>query len=183
MNDCITITQIGCGYWGPNLLRNFSALPNCRVKYVVDASPARRAFVHNYPQSAARESVEEVLRDLKSAWWWPHPQARTSVWPGVSARRQAHFRETSRHQVAGGRVGRLCRETRFGRDGGTPSLQPRRPLCEKLIDAVIWARSAIYSQRLNLGRIRSDIDALWNFAPDISIIQYCWATHPVSRQG
>ena len=31
----------------------------------------------------------------------------------------------------------------------------------------------IYSQRLNLGRIRSDIDALWNFAPhDISIIQY-----------
>src|SRR6185503_12340579 len=31
----------------------------------------------------------------------------------------------------------------------------------------------IYSQRLNLGRIRSDIDAMWNFAPhDISIIQY-----------
>lgn len=31
----------------------------------------------------------------------------------------------------------------------------------------------IYSQRLNLGRIRSDVDALWNLAPhDISIIQY-----------
>ena len=31
----------------------------------------------------------------------------------------------------------------------------------------------VYSQRLNLGRIRSDIDAMWNFAPhDISIIQY-----------
>jgi predicted dehydrogenase len=31
----------------------------------------------------------------------------------------------------------------------------------------------IYSQRVNLGRIRSDVDALWNFAPhDISIIQY-----------
>jgi predicted dehydrogenase len=45
----------------------------------------------------------------------------------------------------------------------------------------------IYSQRLNLGRIRSDIDALWNFAPhDISIIQY-WLNDPeplsVSRQG
>ena len=45
----------------------------------------------------------------------------------------------------------------------------------------------IYSQRLNLGRIRSDIDALWNFAPhDISIIQY-WLGNPeplsVSRQG
>ncbi|HEV2328938.1 MAG TPA: Gfo/Idh/MocA family oxidoreductase, partial [Verrucomicrobiae bacterium] len=45
----------------------------------------------------------------------------------------------------------------------------------------------IYSQRLNLGRIRSDIDALWNFAPhDISIIQY-WLGNPeplsISRQG
>jgi len=31
----------------------------------------------------------------------------------------------------------------------------------------------IYSQRLNLGRIRSDVDALWNFAPhDVSIVQY-----------
>lgn len=25
--------------WGPNLLRNFSSLKNCRVKYVVDSSP------------------------------------------------------------------------------------------------------------------------------------------------
>ena len=45
----------------------------------------------------------------------------------------------------------------------------------------------VYSQRLNLGRIRSDIDALWNFAPhDISIIQY-WLGDPepvgVTRQG
>ena len=36
----------------------------------------------------------------------------------------------------------------------------------------------IYSQRLNLGRIRPDIDAMWNFAPhDISIIQY-WLGNP-----
>jgi predicted dehydrogenase len=37
----------------------------------------------------------------------------------------------------------------------------------------------IYSQRLNLGRIRSDVDALWNLGPhDISIIQY-WLGNPV----
>jgi predicted dehydrogenase len=45
----------------------------------------------------------------------------------------------------------------------------------------------IYSQRLNLGRIRPDVDALWNFAPhDISIIQY-WLGDPtpisVIRRG
>ena len=41
----------------------------------------------------------------------------------------------------------------------------------------------IYSQRLNLGRIRADIDALWNFAPhDISIIQY-WLGDPEPFQS
>ena len=36
----------------------------------------------------------------------------------------------------------------------------------------------IYSQRLNLGRIRSDVDALWNLAPhDISIINF-WLDNP-----
>ena len=45
----------------------------------------------------------------------------------------------------------------------------------------------IYSQRLNLGRIRSDVDALWNLAPhDISIIQF-WLDDPepiaVERSG
>ena len=44
LDPCV-VAQIGCGYWGPNLLRNFCALPECTVKYVVDASAERRAFV------------------------------------------------------------------------------------------------------------------------------------------
>ena len=45
----------------------------------------------------------------------------------------------------------------------------------------------IYSQRVNLGRIRNDVDALWNLAPhDVSIIQY-WLDDPepvsVKRSG
>jgi predicted dehydrogenase len=51
---------------------------------------------------------------------------------------------------------------------------------KKLIDnGEIGEIRYIYSQRLNLGRIRSDVNALWNFAPhDISIIQY-WLDNPV----
>jgi predicted dehydrogenase len=50
---------------------------------------------------------------------------------------------------------------------------------KKIIDSgEIGEVRYIYSQRLNLGRIRSDVDALWNFAPhDISIIQY-WLGDP-----
>ncbi|MFW6103555.1 MAG: Gfo/Idh/MocA family protein [Bacteroidota bacterium] len=51
---------------------------------------------------------------------------------------------------------------------------------KKLIDSgELGDLRYIYSQRLNLGRIRSDVDALWNLAPhDISIIQY-WLNDPV----
>ena len=50
---------------------------------------------------------------------------------------------------------------------------------KKIIDAgELGDIRYIYSQRLNLGRIRCDVDALWNFAPhDISIIQY-WLGDP-----
>src|SRR3954449_7443515 len=63
-NRPLLLAQLGCGYWGPNLLRNFSALPDCRVKYVVDFSAERRAFVEaNFPLSRAIKSYDEVLED------------------------------------------------------------------------------------------------------------------------
>ncbi len=60
----LVLAQFGCGYWGPNLLRNFSALPGCTVKYVVDSSVERRGFVEsNFPLSRAIETHQTVLDD------------------------------------------------------------------------------------------------------------------------
>src|SRR2546429_7520783 len=62
----LIFAQIGCGYWGPNLLRNFSALPACSVKYVVDPSPERRAFVEkNFPRTSAVDTTDAVLNDAE----------------------------------------------------------------------------------------------------------------------
>ena len=62
--DRLVLAQLGCGYWGPNLLRNFSALPDCEVRYVADPSAARRAFVRdNFPRTRAVESPDVVLED------------------------------------------------------------------------------------------------------------------------
>src|SRR6185369_12542765 len=62
--DKLVVAQLGCGYWGPNLLRNFSALPGCHVKYTVDASEDRRTFIRaNFPRTEAVESVETVFND------------------------------------------------------------------------------------------------------------------------
>ena len=64
----IVLAQLGCGYWGPNLLRNFSELPNCRVKYVADSSPERRAFIGtHFPRTQAVETAATVLADPEVA--------------------------------------------------------------------------------------------------------------------
>jgi len=58
--------------------------------------------------------------------------------------------------------------------GHTFLFNPAVRCVKKLIDrGELGDIRYIYSQRVNLGRIRSDVDALWNLAPhDVSIIQY-----------
>src|SRR5262245_43678805 len=63
-SDSIVIAQLGVGYWGPNLLRNFSALPGCHVKYAVDFSAERRSFAQaNFPRTTAIDNAKQVFAD------------------------------------------------------------------------------------------------------------------------
>src|SRR6202050_3292996 len=41
MKKPIVVGVVGCGYWGPNLVRNFKGLPNCDLKAMCDVSEAR----------------------------------------------------------------------------------------------------------------------------------------------
>ena len=63
-NGTRILAQLGCGYWGPNLLRNFSSVPGCRVKWVAEPSEKRRAYVQdNYPRSAVTADWQEAVSD------------------------------------------------------------------------------------------------------------------------
>ncbi len=46
-SNSLTVAVIGCGYWGPNLIRNFSSVPGCKVKYICDLDSQRLAKVHS----------------------------------------------------------------------------------------------------------------------------------------
>ena len=194
MTPNLVLAQLGCGYWGPNLLRNFSALPGCSVKYVVDSSAERRAFVEaNFPVSRAVENHQIVLKD---------PDVHGVI---ISTPAASHFSLARQVLDAGKHVfvekplatkvaevdelSRLAAERNLVvMTGHTFVYNSAVRYVKKLIDSgELGDVRYIYSQRLNLGRIRSDIDALWNFAPhDISIIQY-WLgdLEPISigRQG
>lgn len=194
MKEKLTLAQFGCGYWGPNLLRNFSALPDCAVKYVVDASPERRAFVEaNFPQSRAVESVEQALEDpAVAAVVIATPAASHFALAEKCLRAGKHIfveKPLATRAVDVDALAEIARE----RDlivmtGHTFVYNSAVRYVKSLIEAGdLGEIRYIYSQRLNLGRIRSDIDALWNFAPhDISIIQY-WLGDPepvsINRQG
>ena len=190
----LIFAQIGCGYWGPNLLRNFSALSNCSVKYVVDSSPERRAFVEkNFHRTSAVDSADAVLND-------PEVDAIIVATPAGS-----HFALASNALCAGkhvfvekplatkvSEVDELAKHANAKHlivmAGHTFVYNSAVRYVKQLLNAgELGEIRYIYSQRLNLGRIRDDIDALWNFAPhDVSIIQY-WLddVEPVAvrRQG
>ncbi len=194
MTSNLVLAQLGCGYWGPNLLRNFSALPGCTVKYVVDSSAERRAFVEaNFPLSRAIENHQIVLED---------PDVHGVI---ISTPAASHFSLARQVLDAGKHVfvekplatkvaevdelsRRAAERNLVVMTGHTFVYNSAVRYVKKLIDSgELGDLRYIYSQRLNLGRIRSDIDALWNFAPhDISIIQY-WLGDPepisIGRQG
>jgi len=190
----IILAQLGCGYWGPNLLRNFSALADCHVKYLVDPSEERRRFVtREFPKVTAAADVETALQD---------PDVNAVI---IATPAGTHFDLARRALLAGKHIfvekplattvaevdelGRIAAEKkRVVMAGHTFLYNAAVRYIKKLIDTCeLGDMRYIYSQRLNLGRIRSDIDALWNFAPhDIAIIQY-WLGDPeplsVARRG
>ena len=194
MNSRLTVAQIGVGYWGPNLLRNIVNNEQCHVKLAVDLSAERRTFVQSlYPDINVSDDTDEVFSD-------PDIEAVIIATPAES-----HYNlsiktlEVGKHVLVEKpmattvkeveEIGRLAEENNLVSMVGHTFLYNPAVRCVKMIidSGDLGDIRYIYSQRVNLGRIRSDVDALWNLAPhDISIIQY-WLDEPtplsVKRNG
>jgi predicted dehydrogenase len=190
----LVLAQIGCGYWGPNLLRNFSTLPGCVVKYVVDPSAERRAFAQaSVAGVCTLESADRVWDDAEVTGVIIATPAGTHFELGRKALRAGkHAFIEKPLATKASEVDELKKDAiaanRIVMVGHTFVYNSAVRYVKSLIDnGELGEVRYIYSQRLNLGRIRSDVDALWNFAPhDISIIQF-WLDNPdpisVTRQG
>lgn len=190
----VGIGQIGVGYWGPNLLRNFVSNEECDVFRVVDLSKERRSFVKGlYPSIKVSGDVEDIINDasiqgvvIASPVGSHFELAMRCLKAGKSIMVEKPM-ATSALECA--EIGRLARQKALIAMVGHTFLYNSSVIYVKdLIDrGVLGDIRYIYSQRLNLGRIRSDVDALWNLAPhDVSIIQY-WLGEPepihVQRSG
>ena len=190
----LKVAQIGIGYWGPNLLRNLVNNKNISVMMVSDKSAERRAFVNNkYPDITVTDNNDLIFKSSDI-------DAVVIATPVIS-----HF-DLSMQALRSGKhvlvekpmaskvkdvreIGDLAKENDLVvMVGHTFLFNSAVRHVKSLIDSrELGDIRYIYSQRVNLGRIRNDVDALWNLAPhDISIIQY-WLgdSEPatVNRQG
>src|ERR1700676_3602238 len=65
MNESISVGVVGCGYWGPNLVRNFKSLPNCNLKAMCDVSEARLKHMKSlYPDVEGMTDFDHMLNGV-----------------------------------------------------------------------------------------------------------------------
>lgn len=180
--------MIGCGYWGPNLLRNYAALENARVKAVADQSEDRRKFVaKNHPSVALVKDGEEIIADPEiSAVIIATPAASHGVLVkrALEAGKDVFVEKPlSLSTQEGAELAKLADEKRRILMVGHTFIYNAavRDLKRRIDAGELGKIHYLYSQRLNLGIVRSDVNASWNLAPhDVSIGRYLLGADPIS---
>lgn len=176
----INVALIGCGYWGPNLLRNLISNASCEVIWVAEPSQDRRNYVQRlYPRVKVTHKPRDVLQDKKvEAVVIATPVATHYELAVSSLKAGKHILVEKPIATTVPEVetidGIRKKQGLVAMSGHTFIYNEAVRYLKRILDAKeLGEIRYIYSQRLNLGRIRSDVNALWNFAPhDVSIIQY-----------
>jgi predicted dehydrogenase len=188
MKSATTIAVIGCGYWGPNLVRNLRTLPQCRVRYACDLDQRRLAHMKSlYPEVTVTTDFEQIIED----------QDVHAVFIAVPL--DQHF-ELSRKSLLAAKHTFIekpmassvseCRELLGLAEKQELALMvghtflysaPVRKIKEIVTSGELGDLLYISSQRLNLGLFQKRYNVTWDLAPhDLSIILYIMGEAPVA---
>ena len=173
----ISVGVIGLGYWGPNLLRVFDMLSSCVVKYCCEVNPKIRSdYQESYPHIAFVPSFETVLNDpdldaivIATPVHTHYSLAKKSLEHDKNVFVEKPITLDLAHAIE---VTELAEQKNLTLMVG--HLMLYHPaiewLKEKIVEGMLGKVLYLYSQRVNLGRIRSTENAMWSLAPhDISI--------------
>src|ERR1044072_601171 len=86
MNRKIAVGVLGCGYWGPLLVRNFKSLPDSQLKAVCDVNAARLKHLGTlYPDVEGMSDPQQLLNGVNlDAVILPPPVKQHYSWPRES---------------------------------------------------------------------------------------------------
>ena len=184
----VRIGVIGYGYWGPNLVRNFTECAGATVVAIGDASPERLALAHRrMPSARGAASAAELIRD---------PEVDAVV---IATPVPTHFELAAEALAAGKHVF-------VEKPLTTNSEQARRliDLAEKRRLALMTGHVFVYSGavrkindliqandlgellyydsvRINLGLFQKELDVMWDLAVhDLAILDHIWKAAPVA---
>ncbi|MCB1097968.1 MAG: Gfo/Idh/MocA family oxidoreductase [Verrucomicrobiae bacterium] len=182
------IGVIGCGYWGPNHVRNFNAVSGCTVGAICDTNDMRLAHMAKlYPDVA-------IFRDMSTMLAEADLDAVVIALPV-----RLHYSVAKACLEAGKHVliekpmassSAECEELISLSEAKGLTLmvghtflysEPVRRIVEIIKQGDIGELQYINSQRLNLGLFQTDINVAWDLAPhDISIILQVFGASPLT---
>ena len=191
--DRTTLACVGAGYWGRNLVRVFDSIPDIRLKTVCDSNAdIRKGMRAQYPDAEVAAAYDEVLAD-------DEVEAVVLAVPAIR-----HFAAARAALEAGRHVFVEKPMTLSGSEAEELVELGERQGCTLMVGHLLEYHPAVdflkemiargelgeicylYSQRVNLGIVRRDENALWSFAPhDLSVMLYLLGQVPdtVSARG
>jgi predicted dehydrogenase len=188
MEKVLNVAVAGCGYWGPNLIRNFSSLPACRVKLVCDTDDKRLAHMKKlYSSVGTTTEFEDLVTDkeldaivVATPVHLHHELAKRSLLSGKHTFIEKPMATSSAECEE---LVTLAAKKKLTLMVGHTFIysSPVRRIKEIVDAGEIGEIQYISSRRLNLGLFQKDINVTWDLAPhDISIILYIIGKPPVS---
>jgi len=170
------IAVAGCGYWGKNLVRNFSELGALHTICDTDAKVLER-LASQYPQVNAESEYRHVLlnKEIKGVVIAsPAALHYAMAKEGLLSGKDVFVEKPLALTVKEGEelVKRAEEKNKVLMVGHLLEYHPAVVKLKELIDkGELGKINYIYSNRLNLGKFRTEENILWSFAPhDISII-------------
>ncbi len=169
---------VGLGYWGPNIARNLDALEGCELAWCCDADDASRArYSPVYPDARFTADFDELLADdALDAVAITTPVSTHAELAARALQAGKHCfveKPLAQDAAAAERLVALASERELMlMVGHLLCYHPGvRQLADLISNGDLGDVYYLYSQRLNLGKLRADENALWSLgAHDISVL-------------
>ncbi|MDD5702456.1 MAG: Gfo/Idh/MocA family oxidoreductase [Dehalococcoidales bacterium] len=182
----INVGVVGCGYWGPKLIRNFYEIPESNLALVCDLDEVRlRQVKRQYPHVETTTSFNGLLQDGVDAVVIATPVNTHYKLVKEALSRGKHVLVekpmTSSSREARELTELAAEQNRVLMVGHIYEYHPAVDFLKQLIkNGELGEIYAIDAHRLNLGLFRSDVNVLWDLGPhDLSIVLTLMDREPV----